>query len=337
MITRLRERLADQSGSVAMVTGIAIFLLLGCVALAVDIGHMVMVKSQLQKAADAGALAGARGLWPLVQPVVGPATINPDCAAALLAAQLTTQQNVVDGNNLTTGDFDVVVGRWNFDTRTFTPGCANDSNAVRVNTRRNGVVMLFAKVFGISTTNMSASSTAVQDFASEMGAGFVPITIDKNKAQPTDPPTTISAKMTPDSTDTAGWFVVPPDSAAAATLKNYINLKNCSALKIGDPINLQNGADASVIAALKDEFDRNCQATGENYWDVCVPLVDTPKFGQTEPVEGFVSWRITNIVNTTNEKRVEGQVLQLSSSPIALPGFGGKKYGGVLAPPKLVQ
>jgi hypothetical protein len=38
--------------------------------------------------------------------------------------------------------------------------------------------MLFAKVFGISTANLSATATAVQDFARH-GGGAIPITLDK--------------------------------------------------------------------------------------------------------------------------------------------------------------
>ena len=336
MNIRSRKGLSDQSGSIAIIVGIAIFVLLGLSALALDIAHMVTVKSQLQKAADAGSLAGARGLWPLVQPVKNPTTINPDCAAAFLAAQLTTLRNQVDGSNLAAdGEITIQVGLWNYKTKTFTPGCTTNSNAVRVSTRRDGVVMLFAKVFGISTTNLSATATAVQDFASAMAGGAIPITLDKKVAQPTEPPTIIKVHMTPDNTDNAGWFVVPPDSAAAATLKAYINKKVCPPLKIGDLINLQNGADASVISALKDEFDTYHAADG--YWDTCIPLVETAKFGQTEPIVGFVAFRITKIVNTTDDKRVEGTVLQLIDSPAAMPGPAGKEYGGVLAPPKAVQ
>ena len=42
--------------------GMVVFL--GFVALALDIAHLVTVKRELAKAAEAGALSGARGLWP---------------------------------------------------------------------------------------------------------------------------------------------------------------------------------------------------------------------------------------------------------------------------------
>jgi hypothetical protein len=328
MSRRIRRCLADRSGSVSLITAIIIFVLLGLAALALDIAHIVMVKSELQKAADAGALAGARGLWPLVLPVTGSTTPrNPDCAAGGLAAQLTAHNNRVDGGYLATdSEITVEVGRWDYAPRNFNPGCTTTSNAVRVGTRRNGVIMLFAKIFGISTTNVSATATAVMDFASG-GKGGLPICLDRNY---TDAGTPISVNMTPDSTDSAGWFVAPPDSSNANTLKEYINKNTCPALKIGDIINLQNGADASVLSAIKDLLAN----TDCHYVDTFLPVVDTPKFGQSEPITGFVAVRITNVVNKTNEKRVEGFILDMGEVASALPG--GPNYGA-LAPPKCVR
>ena len=58
----------DESGAAAMVIAIVLTVLCGFVGLAVDIGHMVMVKAELQRTADAGALAGAIGLVPYNNP-----------------------------------------------------------------------------------------------------------------------------------------------------------------------------------------------------------------------------------------------------------------------------
>jgi Flp pilus assembly protein TadG len=56
----------DESGAAAIVIAIVFAVLCGFVGLAVDIGHMVMVKAELQRTADAGALAGALGLAPYI-------------------------------------------------------------------------------------------------------------------------------------------------------------------------------------------------------------------------------------------------------------------------------
>ena len=51
-------QLNDNKGVVAIIVAILIFVLFGMAALAVDIGHLAVVKNELQNAADAGALTG---------------------------------------------------------------------------------------------------------------------------------------------------------------------------------------------------------------------------------------------------------------------------------------
>jgi len=328
--------LTDQSGSIAVTTGIVVMVLIGFLALGVDIAHMVMVKSQLQKAADAGALAGARALWPMVLPVKTNDTVIPDCASGENVAKQTAQSNVVDGKVLASdAEITAQAGRWDYATRTFTPGFTSNANGVRVSTRRDGVIMFFAKVLGISTGNLSAASIAIMDYTAGVGQGCLPIALDHNVACDSDgnvrEGTEIIVHMTPDNTDNGGWFVVPPDSAAAATLKDYINKYNCPPLSEGDIINLQNGADASVIAAIKDVF---VNQHGGTTWCTVVPTVITPKFGQSQPIETFVGLEIDFVLNTTSDKQVHGKLVKLADVSSGLPG-GGKS--GALAPPKLVQ
>ena len=47
----------DQRGSVAIIVALSLLILLGFGALAVDLGYVMLVKNELQNAADAGALA----------------------------------------------------------------------------------------------------------------------------------------------------------------------------------------------------------------------------------------------------------------------------------------
>jgi hypothetical protein len=58
----------DESGATAVIVGIVFFVLCGAMGLAFDIGHMVMVKGQLQRTADAAALAGVMGFLPYNNP-----------------------------------------------------------------------------------------------------------------------------------------------------------------------------------------------------------------------------------------------------------------------------
>jgi Flp pilus assembly protein TadG len=320
----LKKYLADQSGSVALITGIVVAVLLGVAALALDVAHMVMVRSQLQKAADAGALAGARGMWPL--DLRAAANRNPDCAGALALAADALGKNMVDGANLTSDETTIEVGTWNYVARQFTPGCTSTFNAVRVATRRQGVVMLFAKIFGINTADLTGSATAVMDFAGEVGSGCLPIAVNKDY---TDPGTHMFINFSPDPNDNGGWFTDPPDSASASNFRDYIDNAACPPLKIGDIINLQNGNDTSVLHDLQSKLTQHPDG-----WYTFFPVVNTDKFNQSQPITAFVPVQITSVSDSGHEKGVYITVVTMDEVASALPG--GAKYGA-LAPPKAVQ
>lgn len=64
MLHRTLATLSDQNGATAVITALVMVALLGLAALSVDIGYVTLTKTQLQTAADQGALAGARNLIP---------------------------------------------------------------------------------------------------------------------------------------------------------------------------------------------------------------------------------------------------------------------------------
>ena len=326
----------DESGVVAAYVAIALVVLLGFAALALDIAHMVSVKRELAKAAEAGALSGARALWPMVLPVDNNEIVNPNCTNAENIAKLAAQKNRVDGRNLA-GDSEVTaeVGQWDYASKKFTPGINVNANGVRVTTFRANIQMMFAPIFGVNSKNMSGTAIAIMDYASNLGEGCIPIAVNENEAF--DPNGNvknidIKVRMIPDTTDNAGWFVVPPNSASAAQLKDYIDNGTCPMVDKGVTINLQNGADGAVLAALQDKFNQ-CK-TADGTWTVSVPTVAEIKFGQDGEVTNTVGLKITKVVTTTADKQVFGHLVNITIVGKGLPG--GTK-GGVLAPPKLVQ
>ena len=60
---KLIPGLKSERGAVAVIVAILIALFIMFTALAVDIGHLYVAHNELQNAADAGALAGARFLY----------------------------------------------------------------------------------------------------------------------------------------------------------------------------------------------------------------------------------------------------------------------------------
>ena len=53
---------STRNGTVVVLIAVMLVVLLGCVALAVDVGYLYVARAELQRAADAGALAGVQGL-----------------------------------------------------------------------------------------------------------------------------------------------------------------------------------------------------------------------------------------------------------------------------------
>jgi Flp pilus assembly protein TadG len=326
IVNRVKQNFwTNESGAVAAYVGIGIVVFLGFAALALDIAHMVSVKRELVKAAEAGALAGARGLWPVDLSTA--TSRDPDWSNAETKASATAKKNQVDGVNLATGEVTVEVGRWNYTTQTFTPGNNSSANGVRVTTRRNRVPMILAQVLGQAPRDMSASASAIMDFATAVGKGTIPIAVNQDFAQ--TPGITVYIGFNPDPEDDGGWFAVTPDKVNAATLKDYITNDSVPPLHIGDTIDLQNGVVDTALKLLADEL-----ANHPDGWVVLLPVVDTPKFNHTDQVDAFVPVRITEIKDQGNPKYVKGTVLTMAEAASALPG-GGKF--GALAPPKLVQ
>jgi hypothetical protein len=156
--------------TVASVTALTVFLMfvfVGLLALVIDLGHIHAIKNELQNAADSGALAGARGLYPYD---LGPDVteeIIPDCNTAVQRAAEAVRSNWADKTPLDINEnIDIQVGHWDLNSRVFTPegGCPADRiNAVRVLTRKDDaanlpVTMGFANFLGIAEVDVRAEA-----------------------------------------------------------------------------------------------------------------------------------------------------------------------------------
>src|SRR5512143_2606987 len=82
---------ADQSGGVLVLIALLLVVIIGMAAVALDVGHLMVVRNEIRNAADAGALAGARVLY--ITNAAGATVINTD---ANLVAAATTTANVSD-------------------------------------------------------------------------------------------------------------------------------------------------------------------------------------------------------------------------------------------------
>lgn len=143
--------LREQRGGIAVLAALGAPVLAGFAALAVDAGYAYMVRTELQSAADAAAPAASMRL--------------PDTAAALAEARAIAAQNLPPAKHgEVLRDADFLVGTWDPNSRTFTPG-GSSPNAVRVTLRRarangNPLPTFLAGVLGTDFFDLAAKATA---------------------------------------------------------------------------------------------------------------------------------------------------------------------------------
>jgi Flp pilus assembly protein TadG len=141
-------------GAILLLTVLLIVVLLGMIAFAVDLGYLMMAKTQLQAAADSAALAAA-------------GTMGGQSQDATNAAILFAKQNLVGNQPVKLASSDITYGTWDKTTKPpFTPTLNGGlSNAAKVTARADSttsgaIPLFFGRIFNLYSVNLSASATA---------------------------------------------------------------------------------------------------------------------------------------------------------------------------------
>lgn len=174
MPRHIRRRNTKRRGTAAILTVVAIPVLIGFTALAVDVGVLYNARAEAQRAADAAALAGA---WELLDEdrLTGTPEMSLEEQLARQSAAEYAARNMVRGvspevdlNTENLADGDVVVGYLydptNLD-EALSTALPNQFNSVFVRVRRDTVLngpvqLLFAGILGFNTSNVQAEATA---------------------------------------------------------------------------------------------------------------------------------------------------------------------------------
>ncbi len=316
MPSRQRPWGPGQEGTVVVIIALGLVALLGMAVLAVDLSYLYAVKSELQRSADAGSAAGARALFfPRL-------SAPPQCDAALAAARQVAQANLVDGEAPTVSD--TRVGHWEWGA-TFTPGCASSpfTNGVSLTVSKANLLLTFGGVLGLGPVSLQATAIGVTDWVGAMhqGAGFV-LALGKKYAKQGD----VYIYLNPDPIDGGGWYA-KGQTPNNNLIRGYLdNPDTIPAVGLGDWINLNNGAWGDVLSVLLSDW------IGKT---VFLPVVDTEKYNQSAPVEGFTALTITE-VQQTGHKYIRGNALSLAEAPGSQSDPGGVDYG-LLTSPRLVK
>jgi hypothetical protein len=339
--SELPDKLVDQRGSVIVPVALLLVILLAVAGLALDIGYLMVVRNELQNAADASALAGAGLLFP--------GNPNPNWSAA--GDEVTLRILPLNKANDVTPNCQVQTGYWNLTPPPgvlhSTPG-ANDVPAVMV-TESVSCNLFFMPVLGINSQPVSA--LAVAALSNPLSAGrrtLLPFALpkplydlywDSNGNKPKIDPNTGSAYVFDigyiyhNPAEAAGqWtsFLVIDNSESyiQGLLDNFGARANPSTINIGDEIYIQSETPppSLLYQAAKDFIGQT----------VFVPVVAQVVPGTTEPVVAFGALHIIDAVTDAVQKKqyIKGyfdyNVRILSGAP------GGPNYG-VYTPAVLVK
>ena len=268
--TYISKNKKKQDGVTLVLVAILLLLFIGFAALAIDVSHLYAVRNQLQNAADAGALAGARILFN------NDYSINED---ALDVAEEAAEKNkaMAEGGTKSVEVIhsetasEVEFGHWSFGSTTdlkkgFYPadsvpespyniiGIDEDVldadkdyiNAIRLVARRKAspAVSFFARIFGHESFELSATAVGYRGFAGNLvpGEADLPIVIPKSKLGD------LSLGFMTTSGDTLWWtdFSQPAANVSQQSITDIIQDEdnpgqNPNPLILGETIGINNG------------------------------------------------------------------------------------------------
>jgi len=337
---------SDESGGVAVIMALALTGMLMMAALVMDLGHLSTVKTEVRKAAEAGAYAGARALRLGADPAV------LDWNNGKTVATSTVQQNFADNGPL--ADFTVAnvqAGYWDTSwTRSTTPtnllGSADPASYVPTATQVPAVRVTIAKIQG----GTGSSAPVATSFASIMGINSMGVQATTTAMLPTPrtvPPGDCFPLATPNTfvrtyydsdpphvfrigdgyhnPDGGDWTSFDVDANNVPYIRKLIDDGNPTALSIGDHIWVEPGVKDTLYGYAAAKI-------GET---VLLPVVgdgfDTHAW---TPITNFVGFKITD-THQGSSPYIEGHFVRGFTINDA-SGAGGS-YMGTSLPPKLVQ
>lgn len=149
-LSAARQFSEKRAGVIMVMFALLLVLLFAMLAFAIDIGRLTVLRSEIQNAVDAGAMAGTLKLKQ------DPTNI----AAATAEAERYVQLNRV-GSQVTipTDLIQVEVGKWDELTQSFNP-TTSEPDALRVFARQDNEVFSFSKLLGVTTFGAPAEAIA---------------------------------------------------------------------------------------------------------------------------------------------------------------------------------
>ncbi|HEV8326311.1 MAG TPA: TadE/TadG family type IV pilus assembly protein [Nitrospiraceae bacterium] len=318
MMKHVMEPLNNSHGVTAVMVAVMMTVLLAMAAAAIDIGHALVARNELQNVSDAAALAGTRALGIIYEGMTNAeqqsyVLTGGDQATVVAAVQATANANSAAGVAINITPSDIAIGTWNPATRTHTP-TVNQPKAVRVLSRRdpsaNGAIStFFGSVIGMTSLSVGAVATADMTAVGQTAPGQLDVPFAISEYYFTQFGCGDSIKFYPnDGTPQAcaAWQTFNQTPSNASTLRAIIDgmiagTYQSPATAPGDSLNFTNGNVASAFPHLINLY--NLKKDSNGYWDVFVPVYQSPDCAPPNgaiPIIGYAEARITNVQGAPN-------------------------------------
>jgi len=200
---KIISKIKNQRGATAVVVAVVLAMLIGFLALAIDVGYLYATKNELQNVSDSAALAATGLLGQIysgmtyqdqqsydcsINDTILSDSYSNDCLSIIAKAQdvVGSGKNKAGGKNINIDSGDIFINKWTgtqFGTNNYL-----SPDAVRVIARRDGsangpITTFFAKILGIYSANVNADATAALTGPDLVGPGEMrlPIGISENQ------------------------------------------------------------------------------------------------------------------------------------------------------------
>ena len=328
----------SQRGAVAVIVAVSMVALLSIVAFAVDLGHLLVVRNQVQNAVDAAALRGAAFLYSPGNPVPNYSPTGP----AVTNATATVPLNISVTSNDT---LNVQAGAW----QTLNPSAPANDAAVQVSFTKQ-VALYFAPVFGVTQHAVSATAIAIVQSPTAVGVGGLnmPLAIgscmfsqywNANTGQPLIDPSTGQPYVlnigdsygygNPSCTSGEWTTLSSTQDNSDSSLQNILTSGNTSPVTVGTSLWLQTGNETNIYNLVN-----NCSAAGtQSCAYVTAPVVGTISSGSEQATTALACLHVLSATGG-NTKTVTVQ-FSTGCAPGNASGTGASY--GVVGPPRLAQ
>ena len=330
--SRTKQKLTlarNESGAVAVYFLLIFSALCGIGGLAIDYGNMVRVKAEVQRTADAAALAGAAGLVPYSNP--GPTTQTPNWLNAVARAQtlISNAANKADNLQFAAGEGNVDYGYWLLSppagyVQTLpkarpTTAAYLPEPAVIVTLSRNVPLYLAPLIGAASPKIVSATAIAILPEAYQI-TNLPPIAVSKEVAYNTIGGTLVADVVEQDikiqsQKGHAGWF-------------NLTGGNSVPSVRFSDPLTstttqiyLVPGSKAALTDLITE---------GET---VVVAVVEQVDDKMWTSIFGFAAFKIDSLGSNS----MTGHFVNQYFDPTVVPSAGTGTISGVSGTPKLVS